>query len=120
MSVSLNGQVKWFNNKAGYGFITVTSDEHKDEDIFVHHSAIQTNQDAYKYLVQGEHVSLNWDTIESDTHSCQAADVKGINGAKLMCETRASRPRNKSRSKPSKEVILKDENGAEWVLRKSN
>ena len=34
------GRVKWFNNKAGYGFITISSDEQSGEDVFVHHSAI--------------------------------------------------------------------------------
>ena len=29
------GRVKWFNNRAGYGFITVTDGEHNGIDVFV-------------------------------------------------------------------------------------
>ena len=36
----LCGQVKWFNNKAGYGFITVNDGEHSGKDIFIHYSTI--------------------------------------------------------------------------------
>jgi cold shock CspA family protein len=32
------GRVKWFNNKAGYGFITATDGPNSGTDIFVHHS----------------------------------------------------------------------------------
>ena len=39
-SVSLLGRVKWFNNKAGFGFITVTDGPQSGTDIFVHHSSI--------------------------------------------------------------------------------
>ena len=39
-SAVTRGRVKWFNNRAGYGFITVSSGEHKNEDVFVHHSAV--------------------------------------------------------------------------------
>ena len=38
------GRVKWFNNKAGYGFCTVVGDEDDDrvgEDVFVHHTGVQ-------------------------------------------------------------------------------
>ena len=37
------GRVKWFNNKAGYGFITITDGDRSGSDIFVHHSAIMIN-----------------------------------------------------------------------------
>ena len=35
------GRVKWFNNKAGYGFITVTDGPKAGTDVFVHHSVIK-------------------------------------------------------------------------------
>jgi cold shock protein len=82
------GRVKWFNNKAGYGFITVSSGNTAGSDVFVHHSGIQVGNEQYKYLVQGEYVSFNLVNTQGGAHSVQAADVSGINGGKLMCETR--------------------------------
>jgi len=80
------GCVKWFNNKAGYGFITVS--DPSPRDIFVHHSAIQVGASQYKYLVQGEYVDLKIVQTEGEQHEFQAADVHGVRGGKLMCETR--------------------------------
>ena len=34
------GRVKWFNNRAGFGFITMLEGEKKGEDVFTHHSGI--------------------------------------------------------------------------------
>ena len=78
------GRVKWFNNKAGYGFIT-SSD---GEDVFVHHSAIKVSQEQYRYLVQGEYVEFTPSSVSNLKHKYQAGDVKGICDGKLMCETR--------------------------------
>ena len=83
------GQVKWFNNKAGYGFITVSSGEHKGKDIFIHYSGIRVVNSQYKYLVQGEYVEFGLVKSTSPTHEFQAVDISGINGGSLMCETRS-------------------------------
>jgi len=84
----LTGRVKWFNNKAGYGFITVTDGERSGSDIFVHHSTIKVDNQQYKYLVQGEYVDFSIAKTTSGDHEYQAVDVHGIKGGKLMCETR--------------------------------
>ena len=81
------GCVKWFNSKAGYGFIS-TDNAESCGDIFVHHSAINVCQSQYKYLVQGEYVSFTQAAVENNTHKFQASNVCGVNGGKLMCETR--------------------------------
>lgn len=87
-SEQLTGRVKWFNNKAGYGFITVTDGSRTGSDIFVHHSTIKVEDQQYKYLVQGEYVDFGISKTSSGPHEWQAVDVHGIKGGKLMCETR--------------------------------
>jgi len=84
----LFGRVKWFNNKAGYGFITITDGENSGMDVFVHHSSINVTSQQYKYLVQGEYIEFQIVTVENSAHECQACNVSGIKGGKLMCETR--------------------------------
>jgi len=84
----LLGQVKWFNNKAGYGFITVSDGEQAGKDIFIHFSSISASESQYKYLVQGEYVEFVLDKSTTDSHEFQATQVSGVKGGKLMCETR--------------------------------
>jgi CspA family cold shock protein len=81
------GRVKWFNNKAGYGFITVTDGSRSGTDIFVHHSSIKVDTDQYKYLVNGEYVEFGLTKTTNSQHEYQAEMVCGIKGGKLMCET---------------------------------
>ena len=82
------GRVKWFNNKAGYGFITITDGPRSGTDIFIHHSAISVLNQQYKYLVQGEYVEFSLVSTQGGVHEFNAANVSGIKGGKLMCETR--------------------------------
>ena len=82
------GRVKWFNNKAGYGFVTVTDGSKSGSDVFIHHSAIKVEGEQYKYLVQGEYVEFTLSSVEGGKHEFQAGEVCGIKGGKLMCETR--------------------------------
>ena len=88
-SERFTGRVKWFNNKAGYGFVTITDGRYSGNDVFVHHSSIKVDSEQYKYLVQGEYIEFCLsDTKGVGNHEYQAGDVSGINGGKLMCETR--------------------------------
>ena len=87
-SERLTGRVKWFNNRAGFGFVTVLEGDKKDEDIFVHHSGIVVNSEQYKYLVQGEYVSFVLRESDNSDHPYQAGDVRGVLSGWLMCETR--------------------------------
>ena len=82
------GRVKWFNNKAGYGFVTVTDGLKSGSDVFVHHSSVKVDSEQYKYLVQGEYVEFSLSDTKTSGHEFQAGDVSGIKGGKLMCETR--------------------------------
>jgi cold shock CspA family protein len=91
LPLRFTGRVKWFNNKTGYGFITVTSrdaGEFLNLDVFVHHSAINVSGQQYKYLVQGEYVEFKLSEMNSGQHKYQVLNVSGIDGGKLMCETR--------------------------------
>jgi cold shock protein len=83
-----HGRVKWFNNKAGYGFISLMEGVNVGQDCFVHHSAIQVNNQQFRYLVEGEYVEFFIIPTNGGTHAFQAGHVSGIGGGKLMCETR--------------------------------
>lgn len=85
------GVVKWFNNRAGFGFVTVCLSPNEDfvgKDVFVHHTSLQVTNEQYKYLVQGEYVDFNLKHSESNDHPYQADNITGVANGKLMCETR--------------------------------
>jgi len=82
-NVLYSGKVKWFNNNQGYGFITLNN----TDDIFVHHSGIKIQTQQYKYLTNGEYVEFNLIKPENK-YKYQAVNITGINGGKLMCETK--------------------------------
>ena len=95
------GRVKWFNSRAGYGFITgLEESEDLPSEVFVHQSHLKTGKEQYRYLVEGEYVSFH--VVKSDgEHARHASEVTGVKGGKLMCETRAD---IKSRA-PAKESV---------------
>ncbi|CAI2440415.1 cold-shock protein [Serratia proteamaculans] len=64
------GQVKWFNESKGFGFI-----EQNDggKDVFVHFSAIAT--DGFKTLAEGQRVEY---TVEDSQRGPAAANVVAL------------------------------------------
>jgi CspA family cold shock protein len=63
------GQVKWFNDAKGYGFIT----QEGGEDVFVHYSAIQAQ--GFKSLAEGDKVEFE---VTRGPMGLQAANVRKV------------------------------------------
>ena len=62
----MQGKVKWFNQKKGFGFIQ----REDGDDVFVHYSAIQG--EGFKTLDEGD--TVEFDIVDSDK-GLQAANV---------------------------------------------
>lgn len=82
------GNVKWFNNKSGYGFITMGENTGEPKDIFVHYTNIAVANEQYKYLVQGEYVEFELTATPEGEHAFQATKVTGVQGGATLCERR--------------------------------
>ena len=65
----MKGKVKWFNEKKGYGFITMED----GKDVFVHYSAIQDEE--FKSLKEGNEVECE---VIRGSKGTQAINVKVI------------------------------------------
>jgi CspA family cold shock protein len=79
----VQGRVKWFNAKAGYGFATNLEG---GGDVFVHHSGLKVTKEQFRYLVEGEYIEME---ITEKEGKSTGTEVTGIRGGKLMCETRS-------------------------------
>lgn len=77
----INGRVKWFDIKKGYGFIQNCEG---DDEYFIHHAHLTTSLQ-FSTLYDGEYVSFK--VIDEDGKK-MADDVKGIGRGPLLCETR--------------------------------
>ena len=66
------GNVKWFNDAKGYGFIS----QEDGEDVFVHFSAIQAQ--GFKSLAEGDRVEFE---VTRGPKGLQAANVQGLSAA---------------------------------------
>jgi len=67
----VNGIVKWFDEKKGYGFITVEG----GKDAFVHHSNIEG--EGFKTLAEGQAVTLE---VTQGAKGPQAEQVRVVKG----------------------------------------
>ncbi len=62
----MQGKIKWFNSKKGFGFI----EQEAGEDVFVHYSAIEMS--GFKTLSEGEQVQFE---IEENDKGLSAKKV---------------------------------------------
>jgi CspA family cold shock protein len=60
------GKVKWFNDAKGFGFI----EQESGDDVFVHHTAIQS--EGFKTLAEGQNVEFE---LTEDPKGTKAINV---------------------------------------------
>ena len=65
----MQGKVKWFNERKGFGFIEADN----GTDVFVHFSAIQDS--GFRTLQEGQSVSFD---VQNGPKSLSAANVKAL------------------------------------------
>ncbi len=71
MSNRLNGEVKWFNNERGYGFVLDADDE--NVEYFVHFSSVK--MDGYKTLRAGQKITFE---LKETEKGVQAVEVMAV------------------------------------------
>lgn len=67
----VEGVVKWFDNRKGYGFVLAPEDEADTRDVFVHYTKIQ--MDGFKKLETGD--TVTYDRFLDDKDRPQADNV---------------------------------------------
>jgi len=72
------GEVKWFNNAKGWGFIVP---EGGGDDIFIHFSAIQGT--GYKTLVAGQIVSYDLEKGDRGLHANNVTALEEVAEAEI-------------------------------------
>lgn len=89
----VHGMVKWFDQRKGFGFITVVdgSDEYHQKDVFVHHTDVVVQKARYKNLFQGEYVSFFLEQTGEENHPVKATNVMGAFRGLLQADTRVVR-----------------------------
>ena len=84
------GNVLWFDQKKGFGFVKIISpnSEFLNREVFVHYSNISSNS-SFKKLYPGENVSLNVvkntsENNEGKEYICE--NVSGLLGSSLLVD----------------------------------
>lgn len=84
------GNVKWYDTKKGYGFVTLVTPENDKtgNDIFVHYSNVNV-EDGYRRLFPGEYVEFELGSGNDGRPVCLA--VSGLYGGNLLCQNEGHR-----------------------------
>ena len=95
------GQVKWFNNAKGFGFILP---DDGGDDLFAHYSAI--GMEGYKTLKAGQLVSF--ETIEGPK-GLHAANIQAVSDASAVAEESTGEVQNSEPANPETEFAPEPE-----------
>ena len=79
------GNVKWYDTKKGFGFVTLVTPEleNTSSDVFVHYSNVKV-EDGYRRLFPGEYVEFELGQAEDGRSIC--LNVTGLFGGNLLCQ----------------------------------
>lgn len=69
----MNGTVKWFNEKKGFGFI---ANDDGGEDVFVHYTAIEC--EGFKTLKEGQKVTFETEVDNQKDGKLRAVNVRPV------------------------------------------
>ena len=86
------GNVLWFDQKKGFGFIKVITpgSEYHGKEIFVHYSSINSESN-FKKLYPGENVSLNVEKNPEENNNGKefiSKDISGLYGTPLLVDNK--------------------------------
>ncbi|HME53231.1 MAG TPA: cold shock domain-containing protein [Candidatus Lokiarchaeia archaeon] len=109
VSNMVNGIVKWFNSRKGYGFITPegTPEGAENADIFVHHTNIK--MEGFRVLYQGDKVTFD---VEDGQKGKEARNIEVTERAPRPKRRRGPRTDRESSDEgdlPMKSAAKKDE-----------
>jgi len=96
MTEKIQGSVKWFSNKKGYGFVTPNEGSTVTDDIFVHQSAIHS--DGYRTLDENWQVEFEIGTDEDGKP--KAENVTAVGGGPCTGPRKARMQNRRTRRVP--------------------
>ena len=102
------GNVKWYDSKKGYGFVTLVTPDSANtgNDVFVHYSNINVSEGNYKRLFPGEYIEFELGSGNDGRSVCLS--VSGLHGGLLLCENENHRFKIFPRRDPVNEEVNED------------
>lgn len=117
MADKVEGTVKWFSNRKGFGFITPSSDNAPTkDDIFVHQSNIVTAMDTYRTLKDG--FEVQFEVITDTNGKLKAENVTSADGS--PCPGPEPRERRKRKKNKASSAERGEETAGETPAEKSD
>mmetsp|Transcript_61361 Transcript_61361/g.72887 ORF Transcript_61361/g.72887 Transcript_61361/m.72887 type:complete len:320 (-) Transcript_61361:216-1175(-) len=105
----VQGTVKWFSNKKGYGFITPAEGSPVDSDVFVHQSSIHSQ--GYRTLDEGWNVEFT--VGDDDGGRVKAENVTAPGGGPCTGPHRRRDPNRRKKNKDEKDDNNHDEHSGD-------